>query len=184
MKLLLLRCPNCQDPLHPQDDDVVLPCTNCHMPILLNETGIHIAAVNYASIQSNASPDQLAWRPYWVTYGNVNITSRQTQGTNRQALQDSQDLWNPPRNFYIPAWEMPIAQVRQIGSQLIHQQPQLTAGDRPNGVQFPAANITAADALQLLEMIVLHIEAKRKDWLKDLKFTIEAPEPELWVIPK
>lgn len=181
MKLLLLRCPVCQEGLHPEDNDVVLACTNCHSPIALDENGMDEANVHYAAATKLESVTH--WLPFWITYGRVNITNRQTQGSNRGAQKDSQEMWETERYLYIPAWDMPIPEARQLGRTLVESQPVLVEGERPAVGTFTAANVTAEDALKLLELIILTIETERKDWLKDLKFTIQAPPPELWIVP-
>jgi len=182
MKLLLLRCPICQEPLKPADRDVVLPCTKCYEAIHLDdELGISTATVHYAAA---SEPSKVTdWLPIWVTNGRVNITTRNTQGSNRNALQASQAMWAHPRRLYAPAWELPIPQARKLGSQLIQQQAMWIAGERPSETLFTAANVTAVDAQKLIDLIILTIEAERKDWLKDLAFTVEASQPELWIVP-
>ena len=182
MKLLLLRCPVCQEPLKPADRDVYLSCTNCHEIIQLDDrTGISQAAVNWAMPTDTSRVTD--WLPVWVTHGRVNITTRATQGTNNKALKESQAMWAHPRALYAPAWELPIPQSRKLGSHLIESQPNWVKGSRPADVVMTAANITPNDAHQLIQLIILTIEAERKDWMKSLAFNVEAPAPELWVVP-
>lgn len=181
MKLLLLRCPICQEGLLPENEDVVIACPSCHSPILLDEMGLQVAEVQYAA---TPQPDRAAvWLPFWITHGRVTISSRQTQGGNNRALKDSQAMWGEKRYLYMPAWDMPIPEARQLGKRLVEEQPLLVAGERPPKGLFTAANVTAEDAFKLLEFVILTIEAERSDWLRDLKFKIDAPPPQLWIIP-
>lgn len=182
MKLLLLRCPVCQEPLKPADRDIVLPCANCHEAIRLDDqTGISQATVRYAV---PLNPNQVTdWLPVWVSHGRVNITTRKTQGVNQKALKASQAMWSQPRTLYAPAWELPIPQARKIGSGLTESQPMWVEGARPSNQLFKAANVASADVRNLIELIILTIEAERKDWLEDLAFTLEVPPPELWIVP-
>jgi hypothetical protein len=56
--------------------------------------------------------------------------------------------------------------------------------ERPDGAQLINAVVTPADARKLLEFIVLAIEARRKDWLKNLVFELEVGEPKLLAFPQ
>ncbi len=184
MKLLLLRCPICTEPLKPADQDVIFPCASCHTPILLNEKGIQTAEIKYAAPRNNEVTE---WLPFWLAHGRVNITTRATQGTNRRALAASQAMWQQPRTIYIPAWDIPVPHARKLGQEFIESQHQLIPRDTPltsaQNPLFTAANITPTDAFKLLELIVLTIEAERQDWLKSLEFTLDFPAPTLWIIP-
>jgi hypothetical protein len=121
--------------------------------------------------------------PLWVFNGRVNITSRQTQGNNKQAKQDAEQLWGYPRRLYVPAWELPTEAACQLGGELVQRQPAFQHTTPPAKTALVEAVITPEDALKLLEFVVFNVEAARKDWLKELQFTIEATAPQLWAIP-
>lgn len=183
MKLLLLRCPVCVEPLPAENDDVVLTCPNCFSDVGLDEQGVRTTAVSF--IQPT-QPDQIThWLPFWVMDAQVEIKKRQTQGRNKGAEKEAEEMWAKPRLLYTPAWNLPVPQARQIGGNLVVRQPQLQPlATRPQGVRLTTAVVTPTDAQKFLTFIVLTIEAERKDWLKDLKFQIiPRQKAELWAIP-
>ena len=181
MKLLALRCPGCAQPLTPQSPEaVVLRCENCETAVSISETGLDTIAVQFAA---PAKENIDGWVPLWLFDGRVNVLSRQTQGGNRQAEQDSQQLWGYPRRLYVPAWELPTETACQIGSDLVQHQPAFQPTTPPGKAVLTEAVIPPEDALKLLEFVVFNVEAARKDWLKELRFSIEAGEPQLWAIP-
>lgn len=184
MKLLALRCPSCAQALTPQNPEVVvLRCGNCETAVSIADAGLDTISLHFAA--PAMEPEQIdAWLPLWIFNGRVNIHSRQTQGRNAQAQQDSQQLWGYPRRLYVPAWDLPTEEACQIGGDLVQRQPALqSTASPPVKVVFIEAVITPEDALKLLEFVVFNVEAARKDWLKDLRFTIEAAEPQLWAVP-
>jgi hypothetical protein len=73
---------------------------------------------------------------------------------------------------------------QKVGSYLIQQQPELQEVERPSEVQFTSATVTPGDARKLLEFIVLAIEARRKDMLKNLVFDLEIGEPQMMALPQ
>ena len=181
MKLLALRCPTCAQNLTPQSSDVVvLRCLNCDTAVTINDTGLDTISIQFAT---PAVEKFDAWVPLWLFNGRVNIQSRQTQGSNKQAKQDAEQLWGYPRRLYVPAWELPTEAACQIGGELVQRQPAFQHATPPAQITLVEAVITPEDALKLLEFVVFNVEAARKDWLKDLKFTIEATAPQLWAIP-
>ena len=89
-----------------------------------------------------------------------------------------------PRHLYVPAWELSLHTAQDIGSRLAQQQPEFRRIDRPAEAQLMSATVTPADALKLLEFVILAIEARRKDWLKDLAFDLDVGEPAMWALPQ
>ncbi|WP_420629265.1 hypothetical protein [Candidatus Leptofilum sp.] len=181
MKLLALRCPICAQPLKPQNPDVVvLGCANCGTAVSLNESGLDTISLQFAT---PAVEKFDSWLPLWVFNGRVTITNRQTQGRNKEAQQHSEQLWGYPRRLYVPSWDLPTETACQLGGDLVQRQPTFQRTDPPDKFSLVEAVVTPEDALKLLEFVVLSVEAARKDWLKELHFTIEAAKPQLWAIP-
>lgn len=180
MKLLALRCPTCAQSLKPQNPEVIVLRCDCGTAVSLSDTGLSTTNLQFAAPIVEKFD---AWLPLWVFNGRVNITSRQTQGRNRQAQQDSEQLWNHPRRLYVPAWDLPTETASQLGGDLVQRQPSFERTTRPDNLPFIEAVVTPEDALKLLEFVVLNVEAARKDWLKDLQFHIETTTPQLWAIP-
>ncbi len=183
MKLLALRCPTCAQPLTPQSREVVaLRCVNCETAVSLNDTGLQTIPLHFATAAVELGKID-AWVPLWLFNGRVNIQSRQTQGSDKRAKQDSEQLWGHPRRLYVPAWELPTEALCQLGGDLVQHQPAFQPTTPPPQTTFIEAVIPPEDALKLLEFIVFNVEAARSDWLKELHFTIEATAPQLWAIP-
>ncbi len=180
MKLLLLRCPNCNAPLTPNQDDMVTMCGDCFTAVSIDQTGLNIKEIIYAASDTEEVP---LWLPFWVFNGRVNISQRQTQGSNKGAAKDAQQFWGSHRRLYVPAWQLEMPMARSMGQRLTQEQPHFTAIPRPDEVDLLGTAVTPEDALKLIEFIILSIEAERKDWLKSLQFTIDAEEPELWALP-
>ena len=181
MKLLALRCPTCAQSLTPQSREVVaLRCGNCETAVSLTDTGLAPMSLEFAA---PAVEKFDAWVPVWVFNGRVHIHSRETQGSNKQAKQDSEQLWGYPRRLYVPAWELPTEALCQLGGDLVQHQPAFQPATPPRQITFIEAVIPPEDALKLLEFIIFNVEAARSDWLKELHFTIEAAPPQLWAIP-
>jgi hypothetical protein len=181
MKLLALRCPQCAHALAPHHDDVVvMGCPNCRTAVRVDVSGLNATEIQYAT----PAKEQIdAWLPFWLFNGQVHIERRTTQGSNRRARQQSEQLWGAPRCLYVPAWNLSMHDACEMGSHLVQQQPTFQAIPQPEGALVEEATMMPDDALKFLEFVVLTVEAQRKDWLKDIKFHIEADPPQLWAVP-
>ena len=127
--------------------------------------------------------DQL-WVPFWVFQGLVKIRRRETQGRSRKDKKRSEALWGVQRQLYVPAWDLDMTVSQDIGSKMIQDQPELTFINQPQDARFIPAIVKPNDAKKLLEFIVLAIEARRRDWLKNLEFSLDVGEPEMWALPE
>ncbi|MCB9005736.1 MAG: hypothetical protein H6664_15280 [Ardenticatenaceae bacterium] len=180
MKLLALRCPQCDTWLQPQQLDVVLPCPTCRTAVSLQETGLTTLPITYVAPEKEGAT---VWLPFWHFQGRVHIERRDTQGGGRSSQRDAEELWGQPRHFYVPAWDLPTHRAREMGGRFVSRQPTLKIFEPTEPPLFQAAVLTPDDAQKLLELIILTIEADRSDWLKNLQFHLELAPPELWAMP-
>jgi len=178
MKLLLLRCPRCNQALSPGNDDVVVQCPNCQAAVGIGDGGLQLLAAQYVT---PAQPPE-TWLPFWVYRAQVNIEARRTQG-GRSADEESKAFWAQPRRVYIPAWACELAQARDLITNLLEKQPFLSAVPPPEGAAFVPAAITTEDGRKLLELVIVTLEAQRKDWMEHLKFDLRLDSEALWLLP-
>jgi predicted RNA-binding Zn-ribbon protein involved in translation (DUF1610 family) len=179
MKLLLLRCPRCAHALAPGQEDRVFQCPNCRGAIAIDESRLSLMAAQYAA---PVRIDPQAWLPFWVYRAKVSITLRKTQG-GRSAEKEAQAFWDQPRRVYIPAWEYELADARDLCRHLLEQQPFLEGITPPESALFQPAVLTAEDARKLLDLVIVSIEANRKDWMEYLEYDLRLDSEALWLLP-
>jgi len=179
MKLLLLRCPKCNQALTPDQEDVVVQCPNCRAAIGVYESGLRLLAAQYAA---PTRPQPGTWLPFWVYRGKVTIQSRKTQG-GRSAEREAQEFWAQPRRVYIPAWACELAQARDLIAGLLEAQPFLSAVTPPDGAAFLPATVTPEDGRKLLELVIVSLEAQRNDWMESLSYDLRLDSEALWLLP-
>lgn len=180
MKLIPLICPQCNRPLQPESEHIITTCEQCRQIYHLDRHGLKPLDVQFVSTGQTQAK---AWWPYWVFQGQVTISKRETQGGGSQSAQEAEQLWRQPRRLYVPAWELPLNRIQEIGGQIIQQQPSLNPIERPDHFTLHPAIMTADDARKMLEFIILAIEARRQDYLKNLAFTMQINEGQLWALP-
>lgn len=179
VSLLPMTCLRCQSPLSAQPEELVWVCANCGQGQILTDQGLKPQTVRYAAGIAPGQPG----KPVWVASGRASL-ARETYGFaifggNKQ--KEMEDFWSASQWFFIPAYELPLEKVLDIGMQMLRQPPpmQETSGPLP----FYPVTVSAEDARSLAEFIVMAIEAGRSDKLKKLEMQLDLSAPELWIFP-
>ena len=177
VELVLLKCVRCSTLVSAGEEEVAWVCAQCGQGLQLTQTGLAPLTVNWAEAKPGNTQPQ--WLPFWVFTGTVNFRSREAYGAFTQSQPDK--LWSAPRRFYVPAFPLPIEQLQTLGADFTRRQIEL----KPGRALDSLANCTlpGADARQVVEFIVLTIEAAQRDKLKNVDFALNLNEPELWVLP-
>ena len=181
MKLVAARCPSCGHGLAPHDDDVVVLCNACRAGVHLGEDGVAAIPITFAAPRDE--PTVPRWLPFWVFDCQVRISSRERQPEGPSVGVEEVRFWDEPRRFYVPAWEMSPKSAQSIGSAFLVQPPPCERVEPPEQPSFSPAVVTVDDARNLVQLIIFAVEARRRDWLKNLKFELDPVEPELWALP-
>jgi hypothetical protein len=180
MKLLALRCPECSQPIKPENDHIVVACEHCATAVHIGDEGL--TRLNVSWVAPRSATQVRRWLPFWVFHGNANIDHRDTQGGGNR-LEEALRFWAEPRDLYVPAWELSLETADKVGSGLIQRQPRFSHTSRPPEARLTPATLAPADALKMLEFIVLAVEARRSDWLKSIDFHLDVGDPSLWALP-
>ena len=179
MKLLLLRCPQCNQALSPGQDDRVIQCPNCHQAVSLDEGGLQLLPVQYVTpIQPRAE----AWLPFCVYRGEVTIQARRIQ-SGRSAEDEARAFWAKTRFVYIPAWACELADARALATDLLQKQPLLMAVSPPEGATFAPVVLAPEDGRKLVDLVIISIEAGRRDWMQDIHYDLRLDSQALWLLP-
>jgi hypothetical protein len=172
--LIPMFCLKCNNAITAQVDEVAWVCSQCGQGLLLDdEKGLIPLEVHYAA----GIPAGASGKPYWVASGQAGLRRETYSG---DSTRDMQAFWQQAHTFYVPAVNLPLEQVVQIGVQLLRQPPLLTPG---TAAPFLPVTVIPQDMRSLAEFIVYAVEAERKDNLKKLEINLQLSEPELWIVP-
>ena len=178
VELIPLACLKCDTPLPAQADEVAWVCARCGQGLLLDESaekGLLPLEVYYtAGIEPNRKG-----KPYWVVEGAVQL-ERTIFASFNDKSKEAGELWSQPRRFFLPASEMPLQTLADLGPRLLLNPPVLQPGPP---APFEPVTVSPADLPALAEFIVLAIEAGRSDMLKQVNIQVALSTPALWVLP-
>lgn len=173
VELVLLKCPQCSTPVPAGEEEVAWVCRTCGQGLQLTPDGLAPLAVHWQARRAG----QPEWLPFWVLSGTANFAVRESYGG--QAKQNPH--WAAPRRFYVPAFPANLRDIETLGSQLTRAQVALEPGAAAGVLQN--CTLLLEDARRAAEFIVLTIEADREDQVRNMTFTLNLGEAELWLLP-
>jgi ribosomal protein S27AE len=175
VELIPMFCPKCQNAIPAGVQETAWVCGQCGQGMLLSDVkGVIPFPIHFAA----GLPAGKAGRPFWVVNGRASL-QRSTYRGNQAAEMVS--FWKEPRRFFVPAYELPLDQIIEIGAALLQSAPPQPQEGSP--APFLPVVVTREDIHALAEFIVMGVEASRKDNLKELKIELDLEDPQLWVLP-
>jgi hypothetical protein len=174
VSLVPLVCPQCATPVPARLEERAWVCGQCGMGLVLDESkGLAPLTVHYSTQVVRGGTG----KPFWTAIGNMRL-QRETFAGDKD--RDAERFWSQPRRFFVPAFECPLETQLSLGNQMLLQTPDLQEGP---AVAFEMVTIGIEDVKALAEFIAMTIEAGRDDKLKEVRFTLDLAEPELWILP-
>ena len=176
VKLIPLRCLQCDTPVPAQPDEVAWVCIQCGQGMRLDAVQnlvpleVHYAAVVEPNIRG---------KPYWVAEGQVDL-DRDSFGLIGKKTGEAKRFWKAGQRFFVPAFTGDLDTMLGLGSQYLINPPDLQPGP---AVQFEPVTLPMEDVHALAEFIVLSIEAERKDKLSEVQVIVQLAHIELWILP-
>ena len=175
IELIPLLCTRCQTVIPAESDEVAWACAQCGQGLLLDEAkGAIPLAINYAA---GIPANQKGW-PFWVATGQVSVQKRSIFGSGDQG-NTTRLFWQVAHRFFVPAFSLQLDQLITWGTRFLQQPPALQPGP---AAAFAPATLHHEDLQPMAEFIVLGIEADRKDKVREIEFTLQLSQPELWVL--
>lgn len=177
VELVPLICLNCKTPVPAEADEFVWSCTQCGQGLLLDVAeGLKYLDIHYA----DDIPPTKAGRPFWVVSAQVALV-REAEGSWHDRSDDhAERFWEGEKMFFIPAFTTSIDDLLEVSKRMLARPPDLNEGPR---VSFEPVRLSPADLPALIELIVLGIEAGRKDKVTSIDISVELGEPRLWILP-
>ncbi len=180
VSLIPMNCIRCQTPLPARPDELVWVCANCGQGQMFTDQGLAAQTVRYAAGIAPGQPG----KPVWVTQGTAALQRQSYGGVlffGGNSKNEMEAFWAVPHWFFIPAYELPLEQLLDVGVKMLKSPPPLQEINGP--LPFFPVVVPPEDVRSLAEFIVMAIEAARADKLKQLDMKLDLTAPELWIFP-
>jgi hypothetical protein len=174
VELVPLLCLRCSAPIPAQPEEVAWVCVQCGQGNLLDETkGLAPLDIHYSA---SLAPQAIG-KPFWTAHGRVVLERDTFKG---RKLKEAEKFWEDPRRFCIPAYQCSMDFLISQGKKMLFQTVEILEG---NPAPFDPVVLSLKDVQSAAELMVIAIEAERKDMLRRLQFSVELDAPVLWVLP-
>lgn len=191
LKVLELRCQQCNEPLPAGNHSMVLPCTHCGQFWQVTRDGLSPFSASYARPVGNAE-DARVWLPFWrvpveLRYGGKLarrvLDLRNVLGVLRPPFEVPREPPEAPLSFFAAAFgSLRAPRIDHAARDMTRIQPRLKTSPPPSGSELYQCFFSAEDAqrlayttfIQILPGVVPHR-------LRSLRITTGPPA--LWYIP-
>jgi len=175
VELFAMQCLRCQQAIPANPDEVIWVCAHCGQGLVLSdEQGLLPQVIHYSP---GIAPNAIG-KPVWVVNGQAALQRETYSGDNTREMQE---FWSQPHWFFIPAYDLALSDLAEIGLRQLRQPPALQEGASP--ATFLPVTVPPEDIRPLAEYLVQAFEADRRDNLRALTFTLQLGSPELWIFP-
>jgi hypothetical protein len=172
-----LNCLRCATPIPAQPGEIGWVCRHCGLPQRLHpDEALVEMPMHYAA----GIPDGQRGRPFWAAEAQVGLNRQTYQALFGVKSGEAEKFWGRSRRIFVPAYTAGLDETIETGTALLRHPPQLAEGA---AVAFRPITVRPEDVRQLVDFIVLAIEAERSDDLKSVSFQVQLGEPVCWVLP-
>lgn len=182
LRLVALKCRKCGSLLNADSRDVVFYCGNCDSGFeLINEKDELVPLSIDFAIPNKKMNAELVYYPFWVFDANVKISSRDAAGSITGFIMNifgKED--KKVGNFYVPAFETPLENVRKLGLGFTKGQPEF---DVLKKGKLKGCTYSSRDAMKFADFIFLSMEAGKSDTIRSISYDLGLSSPKVIAIP-
>jgi hypothetical protein len=172
LHLIGLDCPACGSAMVGDPHDVLFFCTHCGSGALLDSNGLE--TVESTALLPAPGRHARVWKPAWVIETDVSVNQRiRADGRETQG-------WQGERTFVVPAFELPLNDLVQLGRALSAAAG--TVGEVPSE-PIRGGVLTIEDAVILARHIVVGDEVRKPDMLASVQAEVTKKAQRLAAIP-
>ncbi|MBI0584108.1 MAG: hypothetical protein ISF22_07760 [Methanomassiliicoccus sp.] len=183
MKVVQVKCPNCEQIIYQKQKDPMFLCQNCGTIHFRDASGPH--KVPYEIADSPPSAGQRYYLPFWRLQCHFNIRSRNVEGGFLHKLSASFRGGDNGGMLYIfvPASEMDTQTFRRLAVSLTTSPPRYGARKDFNGAERVPTAMTHDEAVEMADFVAVTLEAEKPGTLQYLDYELKVQEAMLVYLP-
>ena len=182
MRVIQVKCPQCDSPLTMKQKDKVFYCASCGTMHVRNG-GVEKLDYEIAEFSPNAQGEKV-FMPFWRVYASLVVRSKNVEGgtffkiANFLKGGDSGNMF-----IYIPAADLNTNDFRRIATQFTSNPPRYSTRLKfGNEVRIPAA-ISKQEAAELADFVIVTMEAEQPGVLQRLDYSLTINDTKLVYLP-
>lgn len=184
MKIVQVKCPNCQQPIYQKTRDEMFLCLNCGTIHYRDEKGAHGVSVEIASANPNAQ-GQKYYMPFWRLRCYFNIRSRSVEGGAFHKLATAlRGGDNGGQLFiFVPAADLDTTAFRRLAVTLTSSPPRYAVRQDFNGIERIPTTMGQDEAVEMADFVAVTLEAEKPGTLQYLDYDLKVQEAKLLYLP-
>lgn len=183
MRVIQVKCPNCQQPIISKTVDRVFWCDKCNTMHTRNG-GTNLLDVEVANFNP-ALPGQVTFVPFWRVWANFAIHHSNASGGSFHKLAKffRGDTGQGSIFIFVPAMEMNIGMFKNMAVGMTLDPPRYAT--RLDFANLPRAPVkmTKEEAHQAADFVFVTIEADKPGILQQLDYTLDVQDARLVYLP-
>ena len=183
MKVIQVKCPQCNSPIMSKVKDKVFVCSQCNA-VHIRDGGVEKMDVEIAEFNQTAQGER-TYMPFWRVYATLVIRSKSVEGGTlfklTSFLKGGSDSGN--MFIYIPAADLDTANFRRMAVQYTSNPPKYpTRLNFGNVVRLPAV-LSKQEANELADFVVVTMEAEQPGVMQRLDYSLTVNDTKLVYLP-
>jgi hypothetical protein len=184
MKIVQVKCPQCEQPIYQKRTDEMFLCQNCGALHHRDVTGSHLVPFEVAELNPQAT-GQRYYLPFWRLLCQVNIRSRNEVGGWTQKISRSIKGGDNGGTLYVfvPASDLDTATFRRLAVDLTMSPPRYKNGKDFLGIERIPTTMDQGEAAEMADFVVVTLEAEKPGTLQYLDYQLQVQESKLIYLP-
>lgn len=183
MRVVQVRCPQCNSPISMKQKDMVFYCDKCNT-MHTRDGGVEALDFEVAEFNPGAQGERV-YLPFWRIYASFVIRSKSVEGGTLFKLASLlKGTANGGDMFvYIPASDTDPATFRRLATQFTANPPRYATRLNFGGVPRLPAVVTKQEAAELADFVVVTMEAEQPGVLQKLDYSLTVNDTKLVYLP-
>jgi hypothetical protein len=184
MKIIQVRCPNCNSPITSKQRDLLFLCQQCGT-MHVRDGGVNLVDYEIADFAKSAPIQGRTYVPFWRIYAHFAILSKNSSGGSMYKLAnwikgggDSGDVF-----IFVPAPDFDPPTFKRLATDFTANWPKYSTRLDFGGVPRLPANLPKEEAVKLAHFVIITIEAEKPGVLQTLDYTLDVKDARIIFLP-
>jgi hypothetical protein len=185
MKVIQVRCPNCNTPIVSKQRDLLFLCQQCGT-MHVRDGGVSLVDYEIADFAKSAPIQGRTYIPFWRIYAHFTILNMSSSGGSMYKLAnwikggqgDSGDVF-----IFVPAPDFDPTTFKSLATGFTANWPKYTTRLDFGGVPRLPAALPKEEAMKLAHFVIITMEADKPGVLQTLDYTLEAKDARIIYLP-
>lgn len=184
MKVIQVKCPQCEQPLYQKKRDNMFYCNNCGTIHYRDVKGKHMVDYEIASADPNAA-GQRYYMPFWRLYCHFDIRSRDVEGgyMHKLATKIRGEEAGGMIYIFVPASDLDTTTFRYWAVNLTTNNPRYNLRSDFNNIERLPTTMNEEEAVEMADFVAVTLEAEKPGKMQYLDYDLKVQESKLVYLP-